>query len=253
MRELELLARNEILLGGADDADPESREQRLDALLARLKNDEESDQGQEQVLEAKIRDLHRKQAALEGEATPNVAALEIELRCQESELDQAKRERDALAMAHRWMEDALRAYQETHRVHLAEQISQHFQVLSGVSRRVLVDERFEISVLERTGHPMCLYQLSQGARDQLLLAIRLAVADLLSSNTPIPFLLDDPFVHFDAQRLELVREALNRLGRRRQWVLLTHRRELAAWADPIFVEESDAVSGEAAIPAHGRD
>ena len=135
--------------------------------------------------------------------------------------------------------------------HLAEQITNHFQAVTGISRRVVLDERFEISVLDPSGHPLQIDQLSQGARDQLLLSIRFGVADLLSSSVPVPFFFDDPFVHLDRQRLELVRKALERLGRRRPWVVLTHRAELADWADPIFVEAAGKVSSPIAIPAGG--
>jgi len=251
VRELDLLSRGEPLLSGAEDADPESRARRLDALLERERADEESDRALEQSLETEIRELHRKQASLEGAATPNVASLEIELRGLEDEIDESKRERDALATAYQWMDQALEAYQRSHRAHLAEQITGHFRDLTGIPRRVSLDERFEISLLDPAGHPMRIDQLSQGARDQLLLAIRFGVADLLSSSIPIPFFFDDPFVHLDRPRLELVRTALERLGRRRPWVLLTHRAELAEWAEPIFVETAGPVASPIAIPAGG--
>lgn len=44
-------------------------------------------------------------------------------------------------------------------------------------------------------------RLSTGTRDLIYLAMRVAVSDLLSSSKePLPLLLDDPFVHFDATR-----------------------------------------------------
>ncbi len=42
--------------------------------------------------------------------------------------------------------------------------------------------------------------LSQGARDQLYLAMRLALIDLLGGVERLPVFLDDPFVHFDPER-----------------------------------------------------
>ncbi len=52
--------------------------------------------------------------------------------------------------------------------------------------------------------------VSQGARDQIYLAVRLALVELMSRGEPQPVFLDDPFVHFDPDRraraLELVRE-----------------------------------------------
>ena len=74
-----------------------------------------------------------------------------------------------------------------------------------------------------------------GARDQLHLAVRLAVADLLLGTVPLPLFLDDPFVHFDFERQEHLRAALDRLAGSRQWVLLTHRADLATWGAPVEV------------------
>jgi uncharacterized protein YhaN len=52
--------------------------------------------------------------------------------------------------------------------------------------------------------------LSQGARDQIHLAVRLALVEFMSRGEPQPLFLDDPFVHFDPVRrdrtLDLVRE-----------------------------------------------
>ncbi len=52
--------------------------------------------------------------------------------------------------------------------------------------------------------------VSQGARDQIYLAMRLALVELMSRGEPQPVFLDDPLVHFDPERraraLDLVRE-----------------------------------------------
>jgi recombinational DNA repair ATPase RecF len=52
--------------------------------------------------------------------------------------------------------------------------------------------------------------VSQGARDQIHLAMRLALVELMSRGEPQPVFLDDPLVHFDPERraraLDLVRE-----------------------------------------------
>ena len=63
--------------------------------------------------------------------------------------------------------------------------------------------------------------LSQGARDQIYLAVRLALVELMSGGEPQPLFLDDPFVHFDPERraraLDLVRE----FAARHQVILFT--------------------------------
>lgn len=64
-------------------------------------------------------------------------------------------------------------------------------------------------------------QLSRGAQDQLYLAARLALVDLLFPDTWPPILLDDPFVHFDPQRLDAAIKMCNDIAAERQILLFT--------------------------------
>lgn len=63
--------------------------------------------------------------------------------------------------------------------------------------------------------------VSQGARDQIHLAVRLALLDLLSHGEPQPLFLDDPFVHFDPVRRERAIELIRDFSRTHQVVLFT--------------------------------
>jgi hypothetical protein len=65
-------------------------------------------------------------------------------------------------------------------------------------------------------------QLSRGTRDQVALVQRLEIARLLDA-TPgdAPLLLDDPFAHFDAERLRLGAELIAEVSGRRQVILFT--------------------------------
>ena len=63
--------------------------------------------------------------------------------------------------------------------------------------------------------------LSTGARGQLALALRLAVADYLSIDEPHPVILDDALVHFDEERLSDALELLREFSERRQVIYLT--------------------------------
>ena len=113
--------------------------------------------------------------------------------------------------------------------------------LTGVpGRRVNLDESFDLSVTGAEGEAIALEQLSQGARDQLSLSLRLAVADLLADLAPLPLFFDDPFVHYDADRLAHLKQTLSTLARDRQWLLLTHREDMAGWGEPVRREEVGA-------------
>jgi uncharacterized protein YhaN len=70
--------------------------------------------------------------------------------------------------------------------------------------------------------------LSQGARDQLYFAMRVAMARHLSRNINLPLFLDDPFVNFDNERLHVTKEVIDHL-KGHQVVLVTCGREYRNW------------------------
>jgi DNA repair exonuclease SbcCD ATPase subunit len=63
--------------------------------------------------------------------------------------------------------------------------------------------------------------VSQGARDQIHLAVRLALLELLSHGDPQPLFLDDPFVHFDPARRDRALELLRDFSQRHQVVIFS--------------------------------
>jgi uncharacterized protein YhaN len=75
-------------------------------------------------------------------------------------------------------------------------------------------------------------QLSEGTRDQLFLALRVAaIEDHLNSAEPLPFIGDDILQTFDDDRAFATLRVLADLSQRTQVILLTHHRhilELAA-------------------------
>ncbi|MCS6918892.1 MAG: AAA family ATPase, partial [Fimbriimonadales bacterium] len=64
---------------------------------------------------------------------------------------------------------------------------------------------------------------SAGVLDQLFFACRLGLADALADDLRLPLLLDDPFVHFDADRYRAALELLQRTAAQTQVILFTCR------------------------------
>lgn len=90
-------------------------------------------------------------------------------------------------------------------------------------QEVRVDEKFRASTGSGDGRMLNALRLSSGTRDQLYLALRLAVCDALEQTRSVPLILDDPFITSDDARTERGVELLRRLGMRRQIILLTCR------------------------------
>ncbi len=77
-------------------------------------------------------------------------------------------------------------------------------------------------------------ELSTGARDQLYLAARLALLDVVCKGNAVPVILDDPLVHFDASRRDNTRKLLQQVSNFHQVLILSCHDYYDAWADQII-------------------
>jgi len=76
--------------------------------------------------------------------------------------------------------------------------------------------------------------MSDGTRDQLYLALRLATLEFrLETSEPMPFIVDDILINFDDQRSRTTLEALARLGDRNQILLFTHHHRIVEEAKKL--------------------
>ena len=92
-------------------------------------------------------------------------------------------------------------------------------------RSLLLESDFSVKVMTKEGvYPLSHFSI--GCRDAALLAIRLALSEVVSEE-PLPFLLDEVTAHLDNTRAERFLLALcDYCGEDRQGVLFTcHQRE----------------------------
>jgi len=98
------------------------------------------------------------------------------------------------------------------------------------------DDRAVFSVQRNDGAELDVEALSDGTRDQLYLALRIATLERrVADAEPMPFVLDDILVHFDDERASAALALLGELAERVQVLFFTHHtrlRELARGAVP---------------------
>jgi uncharacterized protein YhaN len=86
--------------------------------------------------------------------------------------------------------------------------------------------------LRQNGRRVRVEAMSEGTRDQLYLALRLATLErYLAHAEPLPFIVDDILINFDDERSEATLKALAELSAKTQVILFTHHahlRDLAA-------------------------
>jgi uncharacterized protein YhaN len=98
---------------------------------------------------------------------------------------------------------------------------------------IAYDERDEAKLtgLRPDGSVVAIEAMSDGTRDQLFLALRIAAIESYAAEAePLPFIADDLFVNFDDARAAAGIDALIGLGAGTQVLLFTHHRHLAELA-----------------------
>jgi len=189
-----------------------------------------------EALAGEERELLRQQSRLEGSQTVNVALALETLAQRRQEMARLQLESRALALAYRELEAAAGEYSQNYRQELARRAGDYFTLFTGRSaRRLAISEDFQVEVQE-DGVPLALAQLSRGALDQLYLALRLAIGDILAATMTLPFIFDDCFVNCDAERRQRIRASLAALAPHRQMILLSHDPDFATWGTPVRCE-----------------
>jgi uncharacterized protein YhaN len=168
------------------------------------------------------------------------AEIEEELAQAEAEVWRLLRFRQALEKARDTLRDVMKTYHRNLAPVLNREVSAGIaQVTGGRYRDVRIDpQKFSVSLtVPETGEVQSSDHVSLGTQEQLYLLLRLAVTRLLSENgEPLPLLLDDPFVHFDQQRLENVLSLLKELSKETQVVIFSKEGAILRWARQYIPE-----------------
>jgi len=84
--------------------------------------------------------------------------------------------------------------------------------------------------------------LSDGTRDQLYLALRLAALEMhLDQSMPLPFIADDLFINYDDERSKAGFEALRELSEQTQVIFLSHHDHLIPTVQEVFGKQVNIV------------
>ena len=180
--------------------------------------------------------LRERRAIAEGRARAmgDPMALESELTALEERRDALLDQEAALTLAAEAMEQADLTLRERFSPMLAQEAAALFGKLTGgrydeitLARDLSAKARLAGDAVGREAD-----YLSQGARDQLYLALRLAVCALvLPAEQACPIILDDALTAFDRERMGRALDLMKELAKERQVLLFTcHEREGAYFA-----------------------
>jgi uncharacterized protein YhaN len=143
----------------------------------------------------------------------------------------------------RWSIDR---YREEKQGPLLQRAGSIFSTLtSGSFRKLVVDFEREAMVLQglrADGKLVGISGLSDGTRDQLYLALRLAALEMhLEQAMPLPFIADDLFINYDDVRAKAGFAALRELSELTQVIFLSHHDHLIPTVQTVFGKQVNVV------------
>ena len=156
--------------------------------------------------------------------------LQDQLAQKQEQLSALREEYDAITLAMEALEQANTTLQNRFSPALGARAAEIFSAITaGRYDRVLLSRDFSLSA-EPAGDPVgrSIRLLSQGAADQLYLAVRLAICDMvLPEEKRVPLILDDALVSFDDDRLHAALDYLLAESEKRQILLFScQKREM---------------------------
>lgn len=202
---------------------------------------EEIRQIQEQLLQTRPADADDSSARLRQQLTQvqgRMAAvgrpddLERQIRQKQAQREQLQGEYDALTLALDALHSANTTLQNRFSPELGRRAAEIFFQMTGSGwSSIQLDREFHLSAGQGDDPARRSVQLlSAGTADQLYLATRLAVCEMvLPPEQNAPLILDDALITFDDERLRKTLDYLARLGERRQILLFTCQNREAAY------------------------
>ena len=146
-----------------------------------------------------------------------------------------------LKTAARLLQWSMERFRQTRQGPMLARASEIFQALTlGSFSRLLVDADSHdsprlVSIRTDGNKPVEVPGLSEGTRDQLYLALRLAALDQQAGQgSRMPLIADDLFINFDDRRTAAGLQVLGDVSRRMQVILLTHHDHLVPLARQVL-------------------
>jgi uncharacterized protein YhaN len=152
-----------------------------------------------------------------------------------------------LRTAARLLKWSIEKFRETKQGPMLSKASSIFNAMTmGSFTRLLVDSEGDTPRLlgiRPSGEQVDVTGMSEGSRDQLYLALRLAALELqVEQGINLPLIADDLFINFDDSRTEAGLRVLGDLSRKMQVVFLTHHDHLVDLATKVLGEQLNVIS-----------
>ncbi|HEX6509168.1 MAG TPA: AAA family ATPase [Chloroflexota bacterium] len=173
---------------------------------------------------------------IEGESEQDVAQIGREIERTRVEIDETKDLIAAHDLAIGTLQDCVAGFQDHCLDGVTAQASRMLSTLTdGRYTRVTLRDGDLEPLVDMPGRPRIpSARLSRGTRDQLYFVLRVALAQALANDRRLPMILDDPFVHYDPERVERTVDMLRALAEQTQVVFFTADPRYEDWFEPVL-------------------
>jgi len=212
--------------GAADPAALEAREIDAKEQLERIESEEREATSRVGALDAEIRRL---------EAAEEIGARRQELVALEGRAAAMARDWAVRALALRLLEETRSRYERERQPDVVRAAEGHFERITGGRYARIVAPPGDASVRVETegGESRVTDELSRGTGEQLYLALRFGlIEEFARHGEPLPVVMDDILVNFDAERAARAASAIRELASRHQVLYFTCHPWTAELLDP---------------------
>ena len=130
-------------------------------------------------------------------------------------------------------------------LHRAEQL--FGELTDGKYTALIITEKGTFEVLSRNGMRYPIIELSQATKEQAYISLRLALAESILETAPFPIIMDDPFVHFDDERLSRMMKLVES-AQAHQFIYFTcHKKMKNQWVDATIINVSEVGNEQGAV------
>jgi len=121
------------------------------------------------------------------------------------------------------------------------------ELTGGKYTALIVPESGAFEALSENGIRYPIIELSQATKEQAYISLRLALAASILDSAPFPIIMDDPFVHFDGERLSRMMK-LMKDSQGHQFIYFTcHEKMKKYWVDGTIVNVSEIGNEKGAL------
>ncbi|GGM25562.1 hypothetical protein GCM10011351_09050 [Paraliobacillus quinghaiensis] len=142
----------------------------------------------------------------------------------QSELQQHAKQWAVYQLAIEKLQDTKEVFQHYYLPKVLERTTFHFNYITNNKyvNVYVTNQDAILQVEDFEGVHFNVAELSQGARDQLYISLRIALSEMFQKQMRMPFFIDDAFVHFDPNRLEKIIKIFQKMTENQQIILFTN-------------------------------